>query len=108
MRLLIRVNDQTERGLLHWSHGSHQTEFNTSLKKGALVVSSRDQDGVAPFQFSVVTGDGVVADSWTTSGDGSDGDQLIYAIYAGARRSASGSREVVDELLSELDDNEPF
>jgi hypothetical protein len=111
-RLIQALISQTERGQIAWQPVDDQaTGFLHTGKAGSVSIISEDQDGEHPFVVSLLTPEGVRADSWT-SFDKSSGEYLpdaplLESLYAIAKRSALGATSLVAELLKEIDPDNP-
>jgi hypothetical protein len=105
--LLRGLLARTEEGKLAWRQGSDDTEFVLTLSQGAVAITSVDNDGQAPYRFSILSPEGVRVESY----DSAYVDQPEPAawwrevgdLYSAARRSAVGSTEIVNALLDELE-----
>lgn len=105
-RSLVKIlRRQTERGIHEWEQGSAETEFVFVHDSGSVIISSIDKDGAPPFELRVLDGAGVVVERYET---GDTGSEEFGHLYEAARRSRVKASSVVEELVRELDDDNPF
>ena len=112
-RLIRALITQTERGRLEWQPIDEQaTGFLHTSKSGSVSIISEDQDGEHPFVFSLLTPEGVRADSWTSfdknQGEHSPDAPLLESLYSMAKRSALGATSLVADLLDEIEPDIPY
>ncbi|KZE43261.1 hypothetical protein AVW09_00505 [Microbacterium sp. T32] len=94
-----------------WSASNEPTEYKTGTTKFWYYIKTRDEDGVAPYRFQVFRRDAnpvKLAEEFSVDQDEALA-QKFAALHEQAFRSANGlRRELSEEILSDLDDIEPF
>lgn len=95
-RLITALLDRTRSGSISWEQGPTYSYIYRS-PTGSIIVRSRDNDGVAPFQVTIANDEGVVVRELN-----SRGADDIGQLYREARDSASGLDETLDGFLREL------
>jgi hypothetical protein len=106
LNLVIRLRARTEEGKMRWERVGDAT-FATSLRSGAVSVTSRDGDGDFPFVITVRDPEGaMVEDIEVTLAE--NGAEVVKGLYFGALRSATGASELIGRMLKEVDDDIPF
>jgi hypothetical protein len=110
---------KTRRGELEWSEGIAKDSYQVSLSNNTIrirPISNRETEELNDYEFSLVNRDGKVVDTFSdveighTMGEGPTRNKFyadVSELYEIARRTALGSEQVLNEILSELDP-EPF
>lgn len=107
---LIRV---TNEGKLDWDIGRDEYWFVARLQRFNYVVSSRDRDDVAPFEFRIYrpTIDGTpsndMVELWEWDFDGGNAiNERVAELYKTVKRTTVGYEDLVDGMLQDLSDIE--
>jgi hypothetical protein len=94
----------SERGV-QWEVDSADT-FLWRRPEGSVEITSRDHDGVTPFELTVYNADGDKVEELASELVGEDEpaawNDVLAWLYRGARRSALHGDEIIDALLSAL------
>jgi hypothetical protein len=115
-RLVELLYKKTQQGELEWSEGIAKDSYQVSLSSNTISirpVPNREVEEVLDYEISLTNSQGKVVDTFTDVeigkllGEG----EMRKKFYEGfaelfemARRTASGSEQVLNEILSELDD----
>jgi hypothetical protein len=109
--VLEKLLAKTISGSLVWSDSSEPTEYKSSTDKFFYYIKTRDEDGLSPYRFQVWSRSGSpnkLGEEVSADFDG-DVSHLFAELHERAFMSASGlTRELSEEILSDLDDSEPF
>lgn len=106
--LVARLAALTRGGHLEWIPGSSPTEFVLVRPEGSIVIYSKDEDGLAPFEIRILDPEGVEVESYDTQAFG-DNSGLLRALFVAARASSVKASKVVESLLENLPaDDIPF
>lgn len=109
--VLDKLLARTDTGDLQWSESGEPTEYKAESDKFWYYIKTRDEDGIPPFRFQVYRKSAnplKLAEEFSVEENGSLLEKF-EALHARAFRSAAGlTRELSEEILSDLDDSEPF
>jgi hypothetical protein len=90
---------------VQWEVDSGDTFF-WRRPEGSVEITSRDHDGVPPFELTVYNADGDKVEELASELVGEDEpaawNDALTGLYRGARRSALRGDEIIDALLSAL------
>ncbi len=104
--LMDRLVGATRAGRVGWQTRDGETFF-VKTKSGAIMVSSRDEDGHPPYKLTVHDrGDRVVESFTLRDWPGEEADELdhqLTELYVLARRRALNIDDVVEGILRDLD-----
>lgn len=109
--VLDKLLARTDSGDLQWTESGEPTEYKAETEKFWYYIKTRDEDGIPPFRFQVYRKSESplkLAEEFSV-----DQNQTLLdkfeALHARAFRSAAGlTRELSEEILSDLDDIESF
>lgn len=86
---------------MKWTAGSKEDTFLWSGSSASVVLSTKDNDGEAPWLVRLVDADGRTVESESV-----DGRSEVFAVteelYSAARASALNIEETIDGLLEDL------
>jgi hypothetical protein len=99
----------TTAGGVHWEVVSGDT-FVWGRPEGSVEITSRDHDGLPPFELTVYNADGAKVDELASGLVGEDEpaawNDALAGLYRAARRSALRADEIIDALISALPSRE--
>lgn len=120
-RLVSLLFQKSMRGELEWGEAIQKNSFQVSLAKNSISIRStpsRLEESANDYVFSIHDSEGKVVDTFTDVEvaekiEGREGKARFYStvseLYEVARRTALGSEKVLNEILTELGDDEiPF
>lgn len=106
--LLTRLKYATESGTLSWEQTDQDGAFMAILQRQRILISTRDDDGQAPYLVTILGRDGRIIDVVDSEKMGLNG--IFGDTYQVARRNVAGIDKVIDDLLDELPEvpSDPF
>lgn len=109
-QLLQTLLSKTDGGSVAWKE-ARQAAYAWTGPHGTVIISSRDDDGAAPFVVTIQDREGNVVESVESHGDNTPGefDSLLENLYETARRNALNIDPLVRSMISDLSlDDLPF
>ena len=119
--LAYRLHQRTVEGKIHWEVTVTDGVFQASFSDYSITISVHESeiaDGARDVRIRVLADDGNEIESftdidieneWLTEFSVStDAFDMMYETYEVARRSALGTEQAINDILSELDDEFPF
>lgn len=105
--------ERTKAGTVKWTGDSRLVSFSLVTRKGSIVISSRDNDGQAPFDLSVLNAKGT-AIQWLSSEwwrlepqipetEPAPWNETLETLYRLARANAVDLEGVIGGILEEID-----
>jgi hypothetical protein len=106
--VLIRLINATGRGHVEW-HETDPYVYETKLGEATVRISSRDRDGVAPYELQVIS-QGKATVTVTGNTEDRQYNEAFKELYATAAGSSVDTSPAVSEVLAELErlDEPPF
>jgi hypothetical protein len=99
----------TTAGGVQWEVASGDT-FLWRRPEGSVEITSRDHDGLPPFELTVYNADGAKVEELASGLVGEDEpapwNDALAGLYRAARRSALRADEIIDALISALPSRE--
>ncbi len=113
-RLIERLLERTDEGKVEWKEAADRG-FQLSFAQNSINLRQATSRNGTIYIVSLLNALGEVADSFNDEDLDADGDgpdstwfSKLKQLYTQAQRQARGADKVLNEILSELDDDIPF
>jgi len=116
-KLITLLVKKTEAGELDWKPTATENAFVVSFSRSSIILEETQGATGLDYHVSLLNAGGDTAETFSdvdldSTEDFIDTEQRWYhtmkSLFATARRTAHGSERVLNEILSELEDDIPF
>lgn len=110
VELLLR---RSNAGVLEWKEGIEVSTFQVSFKDKSVRIRHNEYGGRVSYEVDLINEEAAVVDTFSDEElDREDGGSFWFSqlrdLFEVARRTALGSEKVLNDILSELEDDIPF
>jgi hypothetical protein len=108
IRLARNLLEKTGESAISWQPTDRPDAYLAPLRRGSVIIRTRDADGFAPFELGVLNSDGVEVESLASLSDSGATDRsvdiVLRPLHDLARRRAFTVDETIDGLIDELEE----